>query len=120
VLAPVVVAVLVALLLVVLAPVVLVGVVGARRLLFWLLLLPLPLEVRPSHPSATHGQGVSRCGRFRVRGALILTPAGGHVHWCCSPVRAVLFPARSAQPAADLVWGGGTRLHWRSPSAPWG
>ena len=33
------------------------------------------------------------------------TAAGGHVHRCCSPVRAVLDPARSAQPAADLTWG---------------
>ena len=36
-----------------------------------------------------------------------LAPAGGHVHRCCSLVRAVLDPARSAQPAADLAWGVG-------------
>ena len=32
-------------------------------------------------------------------------PAGGHVHRRCSTLRAVLDPARSAQPAADLAWG---------------
>ena len=31
--------------------------------------------------------------------------AGGHVHRRCSTLRAVLDPARSAQPAADLAWG---------------
>ena len=34
-------------------------------------------------------------------------PAGGHARRCCSPVHAVLDPARSAQPAADLAWGVG-------------
>ena len=32
-------------------------------------LLLLPLEVRPGHPSATHGQGASRCGHFRAQEA---------------------------------------------------
>jgi len=32
-------------------------------------------------------------------------PAGGHVHRCCYPVRAVLNSTCSAQPATDLVWG---------------
>ena len=63
----VVVVVLVALLPVVLVPVVVL--VGTQ-----LPLLPLPLEVRPGHPSATHGQGASRCGRSRVReGCLVLS-----------------------------------------------
>ena len=46
--------------------------VGARR---HRLRLPLlPLEVRPGHPSLTHGQGASRCGRSRVReGRLVLS-----------------------------------------------
>ena len=39
------------------------------------------------------------------RGAPSSAPAGGHVHWRCSTLRAVLDPARSAQPAADLAWG---------------
>ena len=39
------------------------------------------------------------------RGASSSAPAGGHVHWRCSSVRAVLDSARSAQPAADLAWG---------------
>jgi len=39
------------------------------------------------------------------RGASSSAPAGGHVHRCCSPLRAALDPARSAQPAVDLVWG---------------
>ena len=30
-------------------------------------------------------------------------PAGGHARRCCSPVRAVLDPARSTQPVADLA-----------------
>ena len=30
-------------------------------------------------------------------------PAGGHVHWRCSTLRAVLDPALSAQPAVDLA-----------------
>ena len=81
----------------------LVGVVGARR--HRLRLLLLPLEVRPSHPSATHGQSASRCGRFRVRGASSSAPAGGHVHQCYSLVRAVLNSTRSAQPVCNLVWG---------------
>ena len=36
-----------------------VGAVGARQHRLRLPLLPLPLEVRPGHPSATHGQGAS-------------------------------------------------------------
>jgi len=108
----VVVVVLVALLLVLLVPVV--ALVRAQ-----LLLLPLPLEVRPSHPSATHGQGASRCGRSMVReGASSSAPAGGHVQRCCSIVRAVVDSARSAQPAADLAWGW-YQAALRSPSAPW-
>src|SRR6185437_15795924 len=39
------------------------------------------------------------------RGASSTAPASGHVHWCCSTLRAVLDPARSTQPAADLAWG---------------
>ena len=82
-----------------------VGAVGAaRRHWLRLPLPPLPLEVRPGHPSATHGQGASRCGRSRVQeGASSSAPAGGHVHRRCSPLRAC-----SAQPAADLAWGVGT------------
>src|SRR6185312_11726180 len=37
------------------------------------------------------------------RGALSSAPAGDHIHWRCSTLRAVLYPARSAQPAADLA-----------------
>ena len=33
--------------------------------------------------------------------------AGSHARRCCSPVRAVLDPARSTQPVADLAWGVG-------------
>ena len=43
-------------------------VLGALRTRFRLPLLLLALEVRPGHPSTPHGQGASRCGRFRVRG----------------------------------------------------
>ena len=39
------------------------------------------------------------------RGASSSAPVGGHVHRCCSPLRAVLDRARSAQSAADLAWG---------------
>ena len=39
------------------------------------------------------------------RGASSSAPTSGHVHRCCSPLRAVLDPAHSAQPAADLAWG---------------
>jgi hypothetical protein len=41
------------------------------------------------------------------RGASASAPADGYVHRCCSPLRVVLDPARSAQPAADLAWGVG-------------
>ena len=51
--------VLVALLLGARVPVAVLGAVGARRLRLPLPLLPLPLEVRPGHPSATHDQGIS-------------------------------------------------------------
>ena len=80
-------------------------VLGALRTRLRLPLLLLALEVRPGHPSAPHGEGASRCGRFRVRGALVLSPATGHARRCCSPVCAVLDPARSTQPATDLAWG---------------
>jgi len=106
VLAPVVVAVLVALLLVVLAPVVLVGVVGARRLRLRLPLLPIPLEVRPGHPSATHGQGASRCGHFRVRGG----PRPQLQPTAMFTSTASLFAPSwtpPAQPSQPLTWPGG-------------
>ena len=38
------------------------------------------------------------------RGASSSAPASGHVHRRCSTLRAVLDPARSAQPAAYLAW----------------
>jgi hypothetical protein len=105
----VVVLLLVALLVVVVPVVMLVGVVGARRHQLRLLLLPLPLEVRPDHPSAIHGQVASRCGHFRVRGArpqlqpaAIFTSAA--LLFC-----AVLDSTRLAQSAFDLAWGVGLR-----------
>src|SRR6185437_9717199 len=59
--------------------VVLVEAVGALRPRLRLPLLLLPLEVRPGHPSAPHGQGVSRCGRSMVRGdSSSSAPASGH------------------------------------------
>ena len=80
----------------------------------------LPLEVRPSHPSTTHGQGASRCGRSRVReGALAHSSRRP-----CSPVplpcshHPRLHPLSPASHPPGL--GGGTRPHWRNPSAPWG
>ena len=44
---------------------------------------------------------------FQGQGGLSPTAASGHVHRCCSPVRAVLDSTRSAQPASDLSWGVG-------------
>jgi len=94
----------VALLLVLLVPVV--ARVGAQ-----LPLLPLLLEVRPGHPSSTHGQGASRCGRSRVRtGALVHSSRQP-----CSPV--LLHCSRHPglhplSPASHLLGlGGGTRPH---------
>ena len=97
-----------------------VGAVGARRHRLWLPLLPLPLEVRSGHPSATHGQGASRCGRFRVKGALVLSSSRrpcslAMLHSSRLPGPSPLSPA-SHPPGL----GGGTRPRWRSPSAPWG
>jgi len=102
---------------------VLVGAVGARRLRrlrLRLPLLPLPLEVRPGNPSATHGQGASRCGRSRVReGGLVLSSSRrpcslALLHSSRRPGPRPLSPA-SSRPGL----GGGTRPLWRSPSAPW-
>ena len=95
-----------------------VGAVGARR--HRLRLPPLPLEVRPGHPSATHGQGASRCGRSRVReGGLVLSSSRrpcslALLHSSRLPGPRPLSPA-SSRPGL----GGGTRPLWRSPSAPW-
>jgi len=92
------------------------GAIGARRLR----LPPLPLEVRPGHPSATHGQGASRCGRSRVReGGLVLSSSRrpcslALLHSSRRPGPRLLSPA-SSRPGL----GGGTRPLWRSPSAPW-
>src|SRR6185436_19516206 len=95
-----------------------VGAVGARR--HRLPILPLPLEVRLGHPSATHGQGASRYGRSRVReGGLVLSSSRRP----CSPV--LLHSSRRPGPrppspaSSRPGLGGGTRPLWRSPSAPW-
>ena len=99
------------------------GAVGARqlrRLRLLLPLLPLPLEVRPGHPSATHGQGASRCGHSRVReGGLVLSSSQrpcslALLHSSRRPGPRLLSPASSR-----LGLGGGTRPLWRTPSAPW-
>src|SRR6185312_464670 len=98
-----------------------VGAVGAaRRHRLRLPLPPLLLEVHPGHPSATHGQGASRCGRSRVReGGLILSSSRrpcslALLHSSRPPGPRPLSPA-SSRPGL----GGGTRPLWRSPSAPW-
>src|SRR6185312_9231619 len=100
-----------------------VGAVGARRLRrlrLRLPLLPLPLEVRPGHPSATYGHGASRCGRSRVQeGGFVLSSSR-------RPCLPVLLPSprrtgpRPLSPASSRPGlGGGTRPFWHSPSAPW-
>ena len=53
----------------------LVVVLRALRTRLRLPLLLLALEVRPGHPSAPHRQCASRCVRFMVRGALVLSPS---------------------------------------------
>jgi hypothetical protein len=76
-------------------------------------------EVRPGRPSPTRGQGVSPCGRTRVReGATIPTPAGGHGHECF-----LLWADLDSNSSTQLIvagGGGGIRLPCCSPSALWG
>ena len=101
---------------------VLVEAVGALRPRLWLPLLLLPLEVRPGHPSVPHGLGTSRCGRSRVRGAPRPQPQPAAMLAAAAPLpcsrRSRTRPLSPASSRPGL--GGGTRPHWRSPSAPWG
>ncbi|TVU26849.1 hypothetical protein EJB05_29417, partial [Eragrostis curvula] len=92
----------------------LVGAMGPAEGLPPRLLLP---GVLPAHPSATHGQGVSRCGRSSLQAAGVALHTSP---WPCSLALLDLCPGLLPHRLASLCpgWGGGTRRRWPSPSAP--
>ena len=98
-----------------------VGAVGAaRRHRLRLPLPPLLLEVRPGHPSATHGQGASRCGRSKVReGGLVLSSSRRPCSLALLHSSRLPGPRPLSLASSRPGLGGGTRPLWRSPSIPW-